>query len=54
MTPDLSKVSLNDVFAGQGVSVANAGIGVISSFLTAELGHALHIDGFDGQLSTPR
>jgi outer membrane lipoprotein SlyB len=50
MTSDLSKISLNDVFAGQGISVANAGIGVISSFLTAELGHALHIDGFDGQL----
>jgi hypothetical protein len=50
MTMDLSKVSLNDVFAGQGISIANAGIGVVSSFLTAELGHALHIDGFDGQL----
>ena len=50
MTADLSTVSLNDVFASQGISVANAGFGVISSFLTAELGHALHIDGFDGQL----
>jgi hypothetical protein len=50
MTSDLSKISLNDVFASQGVSVANAGIGVISSFLTAELGHALHLNGFDGQL----
>ncbi|MEA2838220.1 MAG: hypothetical protein QOD89_2770 [Bradyrhizobium sp.] len=50
MTADLSKVSVADVFAGQGVSVGNAGIGAISSFLTAELGHALHIDGFDGQL----
>ena len=50
MTADLSRISLNDVFLGQGVSVANAGIGAISSFLTAELGHALHIDGFDGQL----
>ena len=38
------------MFAGQGISVANAGIGAVSSFLTAELGHALHIDGFDGQL----
>jgi hypothetical protein len=50
MTTDLSTVSVNDLFAGQGVSVANAGIGAVSSFLTAELGHALHIDGFDGQL----
>ncbi len=50
MTADLSTVSLNDVFLGQGISVANAGIGAVSSFLTAELGHALHIDGFDGQL----
>jgi hypothetical protein len=50
MTTDLSRISLNDVFAGQGISVANAGIGAVSSFLTAELGHALHIDGFDGQL----
>jgi hypothetical protein len=50
MTADLSTISLNDVFAGQGISVANAGIGAISSFLTAELGHALHIGGFDGQL----
>ncbi len=50
MTADLSRISLNDVFLGQGISVANAGFGVISSFLTAELGHALHIDGFDGQL----
>jgi hypothetical protein len=50
MTADLSTISLNDVFAGQGISVANAGIGAVSSFLTAELGHALHIEGFDGQL----
>jgi hypothetical protein len=50
MTADLSTVSLNDVFASQGISVGNAGIGAVSSFLTAELGHALHIDGFDGQL----
>jgi hypothetical protein len=50
MTADLSTISLNDVFASQGISVANAGIGAVSSFLTAELGHALHIDGFDGQL----
>jgi hypothetical protein len=50
MTTDLSQISLKDAFAGQGISIANAGIGVVSSFLTAELGHALHIDGFDGQL----
>jgi hypothetical protein len=50
MTVDLSQVSLNDVFAGQDVSVANAGIGAISAFLTAELGSALKIDGFGGKL----
>jgi hypothetical protein len=50
MTTDLSRISLNDVFSSQGISVANAGIGAVSSFLTAELGHALHIDGFSGQL----
>jgi hypothetical protein len=50
LTTDLSTVSLNDVFASQGLSVANAGIGAVSSFLTAELGHALGIRGFDGQL----
>jgi hypothetical protein len=31
MTTDLSTVSVNDLFAGQGVSVANAGIGAVSS-----------------------
>jgi hypothetical protein len=50
LTTDLSTISLNDVFASQGISIANAGIGAASSFLTAELGHALRIDGFDGQL----
>jgi hypothetical protein len=50
MTADLSKVSLTDVFALKGVDIANAGIGAVSSFLTAELGSALHIGGFGGQL----
>jgi hypothetical protein len=50
MTADLSKVSLTDVFAGQGINIAGAGIGAVSSFLTAELGTALHIGGFGGTL----
>ena len=33
-----------------GFDVAHAGIGAISSFITAELGSALHIPGFGGQL----
>jgi hypothetical protein len=48
MGADLSKVSVTDVFAGQ--NLANAGIGAISSFLTAELGSALKIPGFGEQL----
>jgi hypothetical protein len=50
MTADLSQVSLADVFAGQGINIAGAGIGAVSSFLTAELGTALHIGGFGGTL----
>jgi hypothetical protein len=50
MTADLSKVSLVDVFAGQGLNIAGAGIGAVSSFLTAELGSALKIPGFGGTL----
>ena len=50
MTADLSQVSLVDVFAGQGINIAGAGIGAVSSFLTAELGTALHIGGFGGTL----
>jgi Ca2+-binding RTX toxin-like protein len=50
MTADLSQVSVADVFAGQGINIAGAGIGAVSSFLTAELGTALHIGGFGGQL----
>jgi hypothetical protein len=50
MTTDLSQVSLADVFASQGINIASAGIGAVSSFLTAELGSALKIPGFGGQL----
>jgi hypothetical protein len=50
LTADLSKVSLADVFAGQNLNIAGAGIGAVSSFLTAELGNALQIPGFGGQL----
>jgi hypothetical protein len=50
MAADLSKVSLADVFAGQNLDISSAGIGAVSSFLTAELGNALQIPGFGGQL----
>jgi hypothetical protein len=50
MAADLSKVSLTDVFALQNIDIAAAGIGAVSSFLTAELGNALQIPGFGGQL----
>jgi hypothetical protein len=50
MAADLSKVSLTDVFALQNIDIASAGIGAVSSFLTAELGNALQIPGFGGQL----
>jgi hypothetical protein len=50
MTADLSQISLSDVVLAPGINVANAGIGAVSSFLTAELGRALGINGFGGQL----
>jgi hypothetical protein len=50
MTADLSQVSLADVFSSQGINIAGAGIGAVSSFLTAELGSALKIPGFGGTL----
>jgi Ca2+-binding RTX toxin-like protein len=50
LTTDLSKVSVADVFSGQNLNVSSAGIGAIASFLTAEIGSALHISGFGGQL----
>jgi hypothetical protein len=50
MTADLSQVSVADVFALKGIDITNAGIGAVSSFLTAELGTALNIHGFGGTL----
>jgi Ca2+-binding RTX toxin-like protein len=50
MAADLSKVSLIDVFALKNIDIANAGLGAISSFLTAELGSALKIGGFGEHL----
>jgi hypothetical protein len=50
MAADLSKVSLTDVFASQNLDIGSAGLGAVSSFLTAELGNALQIPGFGGQL----
>ena len=54
MTADLSKVSLDDVFAGQNISLANAGIGAVSSFLTAELGTHCTSTASMASCSTPR
>jgi hypothetical protein len=50
MAADLSKVSLVDVFASKNINIADAGLGAVSSFLSAELGNALQIPGFGGQL----
>jgi hypothetical protein len=38
------------VFADFNVSIAGAGASAVASFLVAELGTALHLDGFGGQL----
>jgi hypothetical protein len=50
MAADLSKVSLVDVFASKNLDISSAGLGAVSSFLSAELGNALQIPGFGGQL----
>jgi murein DD-endopeptidase MepM/ murein hydrolase activator NlpD len=47
---DISKFSLDGAFADFHVSIAGAGAGAVASFLTAELGHALGLDGFKEQL----
>ncbi len=47
---DAAGVSLNSVFADFDVSIAGAGASSVASFLIAELGTALHLDGFGAQL----
>jgi hypothetical protein len=47
---DASKFSLDTAFANFDISLAGAGAGSVASFLTAELGHALGLEGFKEQL----
>ncbi|HEV7881847.1 MAG TPA: hypothetical protein VGP39_27710, partial [Bradyrhizobium sp.] len=47
---DASSQVVGNFATVSGFDVAHAGIGAISSFITAELGSALHIGGFGGQL----
>jgi hypothetical protein len=47
---DASREVVSNFAAVSGFDVSHAGIGAISSFITAELGSALHISGFGGQL----
>ncbi|HXO72462.1 MAG TPA: cadherin domain-containing protein, partial [Bradyrhizobium sp.] len=50
LASDFSREIVGDFATVTGFDVAHAGAGAIASFLTAELGRALHIEGFDGQL----
>ncbi len=45
-----STIDLTSVFSGFDVSIAGAGASSVASFLIAELGTALHLDGFGAQL----
>jgi hypothetical protein len=47
---DLAQVDLGDVFFGQGVSLAGAGLGAASSFLTAELATSIGLTGVGAQM----
>jgi hypothetical protein len=47
---DLSQIDLGDVFFGQGVSLAGAGLGAASSFLTAELATSIGLNGVGAQM----
>jgi hypothetical protein len=47
---DLAQVDLGDVFNGQGVSLAGAGLGAASSFLTAELATSIGLNGVGAQM----
>ena len=50
LTLDASRFVAGDFASVSGLDVANAGIGAISSFLTAELGHELGFTGLAGEL----
>jgi hypothetical protein len=50
LTTDAASVNLTNVFADFNVSIAGAGASSVASFLVAELGTALHLDGFGAQL----
>ena len=45
-----TSVNLSSAFANFDISLAGAGAGSVASFLTAELGHALGLEGFKEQL----
>ena len=47
---DASKISLAGAFTDFHISIAGAGAGAVASFLTAELGHALGLSGFNEQM----
>jgi Ca2+-binding RTX toxin-like protein len=47
---DAASFNLESVFADFNVSIAGAGASSVASFLVAEIGTALHLDGFAGQL----
>jgi hypothetical protein len=50
LTVDASRFVAADFASVTGLDVAHAGIGAISSFLTAELGHELHFTGLAGDV----
>jgi hypothetical protein len=50
LTLDASKFVAGDFASVSGLDVTNAGLGAISSFLTAELGHELGLTGFGAEL----
>jgi hypothetical protein len=50
LTLDASRFVAGDFASVSGLDVAHAGIGAISSFLTAELGHELHLTGLAGDI----
>jgi hypothetical protein len=50
LTVDASRFVAGNFASVTGLDVAHAGIGAIASFLTAELGHEMGLDGLKGQL----
>jgi outer membrane lipoprotein SlyB len=50
LATNAATVNLSSVFSDFHVSIAGAGASSIASFLVAELGTALHFEGFSGQL----